>query len=132
MPASDDVVRWPGGWQPIRYAERCAKRKAELAAGLERFLEYCRTQDDVALVCVFGSYARDAVSPWSDIDVLVVRDAAADASRSALVEDLYRHGRLDGDIVAVPTSRYPDGLHATPFGRTMLAESVCVYARSAA
>lgn len=131
MSSLEERARWPGGWQPVPYAERCARRKVELAAGLERFLTYCRTRDDIAAVYVFGSYARDAVSPWSDIDVLVVRDAPADATRLELVEDLYRDGHLGGDIVAVPTARYPDGLRATPFGRTLLAEGVCMHARPA-
>jgi len=49
--------------------------------------------------------------------------------RIDLVDDLYRGGGLGGDIIAVPTTRYPHGLEATPFGRTILAEAVVVYAR---
>lgn len=128
MSSRDRAAEWPGGWKPIAYAERCARRKAELTAGLERFVTYCRAREDVAAVYVFGSYARDAISPWSDVDVLVVRDAPPNATRRELLEDLYAEGQLDGDIVAVPTSRYPDGLRATPFGRTILAEGIRIHA----
>lgn len=114
---------------PIPYAERCRRRKADLAQRLDTFLAHCRALPDIATVLVFGSYARNSVSPWSDIDVLVVRDAPADARSIDLVDDLYRGGGLGGDIIAVPTTRYPHGLEATPFGRTILAEAVVVYAR---
>jgi predicted nucleotidyltransferase len=122
---------WPGGWLPIPYAQRCRERKADLAQRLATFLAYCRDRPDITAVIVFGSYARDSVSPWSDIDVLVVRDAPADSRSIDLVDDLYRSGGLGGDIVAVASAHYPRGLEATPFGKTILAEGVVVYARSA-
>lgn len=124
---------WPGGWRPIRYEERCRMRREELDARVGVFVDRCREMPDVSAVFVFGSYARGDISPWSDVDVLVVRDAPADTRSGDLAADLYRNGGLDGDgdIVAVPTSRFPDGLQATPFGRTILTESVRIYARPA-
>jgi len=76
---------------------------------------------------VFGSYARDGVSPWSDIDVLVVRDAPADSRSIDMVDDLYRSGGLGGDIVTVASAHYPRGLEAMPFGKTILAEGVAAW-----
>ncbi len=76
---------------------------------------------------MFGSYARDGVSPWSDIDVLVVRDAPADSRSIDMVDDLYRSGGLGGDIVTVASAHYPRGLEAMPFGKTILAEGVAAW-----
>lgn len=67
------------------------------------------------------------MSPWNDIDVLVVRDAPADSRSIDLVDDLYRSGGLGGDIVAVASAHYPRGLEATPFGKTILAEGVAAW-----
>lgn len=122
---------WPGGWLPTPYAVRCRQRQADLASRLARFIQHCGELPDISNIIVFGSYARNAISPWSDIDILVVRDAPADARSIDLVDDLYRAGIIAGDIIAIPTSRYPEGLEATPFGRTILSEGIRVYARPA-
>ncbi|MBC5798495.1 MAG: nucleotidyltransferase domain-containing protein [Candidatus Eremiobacteraeota bacterium] len=125
------MAREFGGWEPLAYAERCRRRRAELTRRLDDFVAYCRAKPDIAVVVVFGSYARNRISPWSDLDVLVVRDAAPDARRLDLVDDLYRESRLGSDIIAVPTSRFPEGLKATPFGRDILSDGMTVYARPA-
>ena len=56
----------------VPYALRAAKRRSELAAGLERFLNAAKTFADISAVYVYGSFARNEVGPLSDLDVLVV------------------------------------------------------------
>lgn len=121
---------WPRGWQPIPYAQRCRARRGELQAQLAHVVETCRLKADIAFVVVFGSFARDEIAPWSDIDVLIVRDAPPESHPVDLVADLHRDGALAGDLIGIPTSRYPGDLEATPIGRTILTEGRVVYARS--
>jgi len=83
---------------PLRYRDRCALRKSELSLALERFVGHCATKPDVTRIIVFGSYARD--------HVLVVRDPASGVPRD-LVDDLYRGGKLGGDILAVRSTSRP-------------------------
>lgn len=94
---------------------------------LERVVDYARRTPDIANIVVFGSYARDRVSPWSDLDLVVVRDGGP----ADLVDDLYRECGIPGDVVGVATADYPTRLQTTPFGRTLLAEGHVVYARPA-
>jgi predicted nucleotidyltransferase len=109
------------------YRERCAHRREELSLALERVVDYARRTPEIARVVVFGSYARDRVSPWSDLDLVVVRDDGPDD----LVDDLYRACGIPGDVIGVVTADFPARLETTPFGRTILAEGHVVYARSA-
>jgi predicted nucleotidyltransferase len=93
---------------------------------LERVVDYARRTPDIACVLVFGSYARDRISPWSDLDLLVVRDGGP----ADLVDDVYRACTIPGDAIGIATTDYPGRLQATPFGRTIVTEGRVVYARS--
>lgn len=109
------------------YRVRCAERRAELACALERIVAYAAATPDISSVIVFGSYARDRTSPWSDLDLIVVRDAGP----ADLVDDVYRACGVLGDVIGVRTGDFPDRLKATPFGRSVLAEGWSAYARPA-
>jgi predicted nucleotidyltransferase len=100
-------------------------RRRDLDAALARLVQTCHGFPDVQRVIVFGSYARDRISPWSDLDVLVVRDAGP----PDLVDDLYR-ASSGGDIIGIRSPDFPARLMATPFGRTILAQGREVYARA--
>ena len=109
------------------YRERCAERRAELARALEQIVAYAAVTPDIEYVIVFGSYARGRTSPWSDLDLVVVRDAGP----ADLVDDIYRACGVPGDVIGVRTGDYPERLRDTPFGRTVLAEGRSCYARPA-
>ena len=55
------------------YGLRTARRRSELAAGLERFIAAAKSFDDISAVYVYGSFARNDVGPRSDLDILIVR-----------------------------------------------------------
>jgi hypothetical protein len=110
---------------PATYAERCSRRRRELDAAVDRLVAVCRTLPDVRRLIVFGSYARGRTSPWSDLDVLVVRDGGP----PDLVDDVYRMGG-GADIIGIRTADFPIRLQASPFGRTILADGREVYARA--
>jgi predicted nucleotidyltransferase len=113
--------------QPLQtYPERCFQRSRELDVRLDQLIAVCRSLPDVRRLIVFGSYARERVSPWSDLDVLVVRDGGP----PDLVDDIYRLSG-GGDIVGIRSSDFPKRLMATPFGRTILEQGREVYARGA-
>ena len=76
---------------------------------------------------VFGSYARDAVTPWSDLDILVVRDGSG--VPSGAVDDFYREGAAVGDVIGIDARDYPARLRETAFGRAILRDGREVYAR---
>ena len=107
------------------YRERCAERRAELELALERIVAYAAATPDIASVIVFGSFARDRTSPWSDLDLVVVRDAGP----TDLVDDIYRACGVPGDVIGVRTGDFPERLKATPFGLSVLAEGRSAYAR---
>jgi predicted nucleotidyltransferase len=118
-------VRYPGGWLPIRYEERCRRRKALLTDALHDAIDACRAKPDVTLLIVFGSYARDAVSPWSDLDLLVVSEGNV---RDAIAA-IYASGAL-GEVLGAGAQDWKERLQRNPFGETILHEGVQVYARS--
>ena len=107
--------------------DRCAERRAELTSALERVIAYAAATPDIARVIVFGSYARERTSPWSDLDLVVVRDGG---SPPDLVDDIYRACGVPGDVIGMRASDYPERLRATPFGETILREGRSCYARS--
>jgi predicted nucleotidyltransferase len=118
------LAAFPGGWEPLLYEERCRRRRALLSEALADAIDVCRSRDDVARLLVFGSYARDAVSPWSDLDLLVV----ADGDVRGAVAAIYARGAL-GDVIGVEADDWRERLRRNPFGETILAESSEVYAR---
>jgi predicted nucleotidyltransferase len=120
------AVRAPGGAAAKKYivpnyAERCGTRLAKLQAGASAIADYCATKRDIVAVFAFGSFARGRVHPWSDLDLLIVREtsiphlhvlrelleACADAG-DAPPNDV-REGALSLEKFYVPT-RYPDAL----------------------
>jgi len=107
------------------YRERCATRRAELDAALARIVVYAARTPDIARVVVFGSYARDRTSPWSDLDLVIVRDGGP----PDLVDDVYRVCGVPGDAIGMRTTDFPELLRTTPLGRTIIAEGTSVYAR---
>ena len=56
------IAAYPGGWQPIRYEDRCRARRAALNAALDRAVAVCGERADIDRLVVFGSYVRDEVS----------------------------------------------------------------------
>ena len=115
---------YPGGWKPIRYEQRCADRRLLLTAALATAIDVCRKRSDIARLLVFGSYARDAVTPWSDLDLAVI----ADGDPTAAVAAMYAAGTL-GDVIGVCADRWRERLQRNPFGETILREATEVYAR---
>ncbi len=109
------------------YRERCAERHAELVDALARIVAFAERTPDVARVVVFGSFARNSVSPWSDLDILVVRDGGP----PDMVDDIYRACGVPGDVIGVRTTDYPGRVATSPFGRDLLADGRSVYARPA-
>jgi len=107
------------------YRERCATRRVELDAALARIVAYAARTPDIARVVVFGSYARDRTSPWSDLDLVIVRDGGP----PDLVDDVYRVCGVPGDAIGMRTADFPERLRMTPLGRTIIAEGTSVYAR---
>lgn len=118
-------MTYPGGWRPIPYRERCKERRALLEGALRIAVETCRQRPEVERLIVFGSFARDEVSPWSDLDLLVVADDDAVAAVTAL----YAAGTL-GDVLGMRAADASARLEATALGQTILAEGIEVYARS--
>jgi predicted nucleotidyltransferase len=116
-------MTYPGGWRPIPYAERCRERRVELQRALDRAIETCRRRAEVLRLLVFGSFARDEVSPWSDLDLLVMTEGDA----SGAVQALYEAGTL-GDVLGMSAADAEARLGVTPLGRTILAEAIEVYA----
>ena len=114
---------YPGGWLPIRYEERCRRHEAALAEALADAVDVCRSRPDVVRLLVFGSYARDEVSPWSDLDLAVVAEDVRGA-----VAAIYARGAL-GDVIGVSAERWRERLQSNPFGTQLLAEAVEAYAR---
>jgi HEPN domain-containing protein len=54
-------------------------------------VSYAAGTSNIARVVVFGSYARDRISPWSDLDLLIVRDGGpADLVDDIIVPAPYR------------------------------------------
>jgi predicted nucleotidyltransferase len=119
------AIRYPGGWLPVRYGERCRRRKALLSEALKDAIDACRANPDVTLLIVFGSYARDEVSPWSDLDLLVVSEGNV---RDA-VAAIYACGAL-GEVIGAGAQNWKERLQRNPLGETILREGVQVYARS--
>lgn len=115
---------YPGGWLPIRYDERCRRKRALLAEALDDAIDVCRSRHDVARLLVFGSYARDEISPWSDLDLAVVVDGDV---RDA-VAAIYERGVL-GDVIGIEADNWRERLQRNPFGLTILFEAIEAYAR---
>ena len=131
-PATEDAAmsgtsgtQYPGGWKPVRYEQRCLDRRQLLGDALRDAVETCRSRPEVVRLLVFGSYARGDVSPWSDLDLLVV---AEDDPRAA-VEAIFRRGAL-GDVIGVQANEWQQRLQRNPFGETILREATQAYARS--
>jgi predicted nucleotidyltransferase len=117
----------PWAWKPVPYEERCAAQKAEHDAALASFVAHCATKPDVVRAFVFGSYARDEVTPWSDLDLLVVRDG--ESVPPVIVDDFYREGIARGDLIGVRATDFPGRLAESAFGRSILRDAREVYAR---
>lgn len=123
---AQSVTAYPGGWRPVRYEQRCSERRALLEVDLQRAIEACRGLPNVVRLLVFGSFARGEVSPWSDLDLLVV----ADGDAVCAVDALNAIG-LFGDVLGMSGRDSSQRLARTAFGQTILAEGIGVYARSA-
>jgi predicted nucleotidyltransferase len=117
-----------GGGVPT-YAERCATRLAKLQAGAQAFAEYCATKQDIVALFAFGSFARRSVHPWSDLDLLIVRETSAPPLHRA--DDLYQEAplRVGFDALVVTPDEYRERLPLTPFGRTILGQARRLYER---
>jgi predicted nucleotidyltransferase len=122
----DASVQYPGGWRPVPYRERCRERRERLRDALATAIEACRLRPEVRQLIVFGSYVRDEVSPWSDLDLLVI----ADGDAAPAVDALHAAGTL-GDVLGMTAAAAMERLAATPLGRTILEEGRVAYARSA-
>ncbi len=111
----------------LPYRRRCAIRQRELDDALNRLIAQAERTSDIARLVVFGSYATGNISPWSDLDVLVVRDGGP----PDMVDDLYRESGAAGEIIGVRTADYPQRLRQSPFGAAILTSGREVYARPA-
>lgn len=118
------TTTYPGGWKPIRYEVRCRERRVLLDAALERAVAICRARHEIERLVVFGSYAREAISAWSDLDLLVVVDDDAVA-----ITDALNAAARYADVLGMLSRDADLRLTATPLGRTILREGRIVYAR---
>jgi uncharacterized protein len=111
------------------YAERCATRLAKLSAGALAIAEYCATKRDIVAVFAFGSFARRRVHPWSDLDLLIVRETDAPPLHRA--DDVYQEApvTVGFDALVVTPREYSERLPLTPFGRTILGQAESLYER---
>ena len=120
------TATYPGGWQPIRYEERCRARRVALDAALDRAIAVCGERAEIERLVVFGSYVRDEVSAWSDLDLLVIADEDA-----ATATDAINAAATYGDVLGMRAAEADARLAQTPLGRTILREGRIVYARPA-
>jgi predicted nucleotidyltransferase len=113
----------------MRYAERCAARRSRLEGAARALARFCASKPDIVGVYAFGSFARGPIHPWSDLDLLVVRET--DAAPLHRADDLYREAPVSVgfDAVVVTPQEYRDRLPQTPFGRTILAQAEALYER---
>jgi len=124
LPRASQSNVYPGGWLPIRYDERCRRQKARLSEALVDAIDVCRSRVDVTRLLVFGSFARDEISPWSDLDLAVVVDSDVRGAVAAI----YERGVL-GDVIGIEADDWRERLRRNPFGLTILAEAIEAYAR---
>jgi len=113
--------------EPI-YRERLAARRALLERAVARIVDICRAIEDVRAAYVFGSFVRDSIRLRSDLDVLIVRDTPLRRAERDL--DIRRafDVPLGLDLLVVTPQEYAEQLPSTSFGRTIVAEALCVYA----
>ena len=110
------------------YRERSARQRALLREALEEICRFASRTPSIRRIFVFGSFAKNAVGPTSDLDLLVIRETNASRwERSADIERTVRL-RVGLDITVVTPEEYRDVLPTTTFGATILAESVLAYA----
>ncbi len=116
----------PGTRAP--YRDRLAQRQEALGRGVARLVEICATLPDVRAAYAFGSYARGTVRLRSDLDILVVRETQLRRADRDL--DIRRAFDVSVglDLIVVTPAEYADVLATTAIGRTILAESVAIYA----
>jgi len=124
LPRASQPNVYPGGWLPIRYEERCRRQKARLSEALVDAIDVCRSRVDVTRLLVFGSFARDEISPWSDLDLAVVVDGDVRGAVAAI----YERGVL-GDVIGIEADDWRERLRRNPFGLTIIAEAIEAYAR---
>jgi len=107
---------------------RCEARARTLDAALRQFVAAVRTMSGVHAIYVFGSFAEGNVGPYSDLDLLVVRETALTGPERGA--DLVIEAKLDipCDLVVVTPSEYRDRLPNTSFGRTILASARMAHA----
>lgn len=110
------------------YAERCARRRAVLDAAAAELVAICNRLTDVRAVYVYGSYAGATVGPWSDLDVLIVRDTTL--RRMQRDEDIRRAMTVavGCDILVVTPEEFREILPGTSMGRSILAQAKLLYA----
>ncbi|MGH7727677.1 MAG: nucleotidyltransferase domain-containing protein [Vulcanimicrobiaceae bacterium] len=119
-----------GNWEPVRYEVRCRRQRADLQADLEYFVAAAPATPDVQRIVVFGSYARGEINPWSDLDLLVVRERGGTLSER--LDDLDAlPSRVRRYIIVVTPTELHDRLPRTGLGETILREGRVVYERPA-
>lgn len=123
---SDTPFAYPGGWLPIRYEQRCRERRALLDEALSAAVAVASERADVVRLIVFGSYARGAISAWSDLDLLVIADDDA-----APAVDAINAAARYGDVLGMRAADARVRLGVTPLGRTIECEGIVIYARHA-
>ena len=110
-----------------RWEDRCAERRSELEAEVERLRAFFAMQPDVVAVYAFGSYASGKIGPTSDLDLLVV---TTDEGRKLDRQDrLWREASfgVPVDLVLVTPAEYGERLPTTSFGQTILDSAVAIY-----
>jgi predicted nucleotidyltransferase len=100
---------------------RLSQARAEiLESAIVTFVAVAKRHKDVEAVYAFGSVAEDRVGPYSDLDLLVVRETTlVGPERGA---DLAIEAQLDVafDLVVVTPQEFRERLPDTSFGRTIL------------
>ncbi|MEO6991428.1 MAG: nucleotidyltransferase domain-containing protein [Candidatus Baltobacteraceae bacterium] len=113
----------------VRYNERCEARRIRLEEAAGAIAAFCAEKSDIVSVRAFGSFATGAVHPWSDLDLLVVRETNARPLRRA--DDIYLEApsQVGFDVVVVTPRELRESLPLTPFGRTILSQARTLYER---
>ena len=110
----------------LRYRqERRAERQALLERELERIVRILRHLG-VQRIILFGSVARENITAWSDLDLMVVLDSDLPfVKRLGLLYERIQP-RVGLDLLAYTPQEF-ENLHERPFMRQALREGRVLY-----
>jgi predicted nucleotidyltransferase len=105
--------------------ERLSERQTLLEHELERIVQTLRDMEAYRII-LFGSVAREAISPWSDLDIIVVMDSDLPFVKRLGVLYEYIKPRVGLDLLAYTPQEF-EMLRERPFIRQALREGRTLY-----